>query len=304
MRIILVQSPCWGIKCPPYGLAVLSTYLKSKGHQVFIKDLNIELYAQRSSEYAEAWNPENHSFWVNPLLVSNFIFRYNEVIDRKVTDILNIGAEIIGFSIHFSSEHIAKEIAKRIKKIDEKKIIVFGGPQASRVNSGFQLLESGYVDFVVQGEGEITFEELVTKLGLSRQIDFCAGVIFKKDGRIIDCGDRPLIPDLDVLPRTDFSGLDFDSYTEPFVFPMFMSRGCPNRCIFCNEKPYWRSYRYRSAENILAEIKDRFHKGARIDHIDFHDSLINGNVRMLERLCDLIKSSGMKFRWSGQAAVT
>ncbi|MDD5130598.1 MAG: radical SAM protein, partial [Candidatus Omnitrophica bacterium] len=42
----------------------------------------------------------------------------------------------------------------------------------------------------------------------------------------------------------------------------------------------------------------------RIDHIDFHDSLINGNVRMLERLCDLIKSSGMKFRWSGQAAVT
>ncbi|MCX5693730.1 MAG: radical SAM protein [Candidatus Omnitrophica bacterium] len=304
MRITLVQSPCWGIKCPPYGLAVLSTYLRSKGHQVYIKDLNIEFYYERSKEYADAWNPENHSFWVNPVLVSNFIFSYEEALEEKVNDILNTGAEIIGFSIHFSSEHLAKEIAKRIKKKDEKRIIVFGGPQASRVNSGFKLLELSYVDFVVQGEGEITLEELVGKLGLSRQIDFCAGTILKKDGKIIDCGDRPLIPDLDSLPFTDFSDLDFTRYTEPSVLPMFMSRGCPNKCIFCNEKPYWRSFRHRSAENIFVEIKERFRKSMHIEHIDFHDSLVNGNVRELEKLCDLIKSSGMKFRWSGQAAIT
>lgn len=304
MKIILVQSPCWGIKCPPYGLAILATYLKKKGHQVYVKDLNIEFYHQRKDEYAEAWNAENHSFWVNPLLVSNFIFNYAEIIDEKVNDILNTGAQIIGFSIHFSSEHLAKEIARRIKEKDDKKIIIFGGPQASRVNSGYKLLESNYVDFVVQGEGEVTLEELISKLGTNQRIDFCAGTFLKKDGKVFDCGDRPLIPSLDSLPFTDFSDFDFSRYTEPFVLPMFLSRGCPNKCIFCNEKPYWRNFRFRSAENVFAEIKYHLQKGMRIDHIDFHDSLINGNTKELEKLCDLITAAGLKLRWSGQVAVT
>jgi len=65
-------------------------------------------------------------------LVSGFIFDHSELIDKKVDQILDSGAQIIGFSIHFTSEHMAKEIAKRIKQKDKKRIIVFGGPQARR----------------------------------------------------------------------------------------------------------------------------------------------------------------------------
>jgi radical SAM superfamily enzyme YgiQ (UPF0313 family) len=303
MKIVLIQSPCWGIFCPPYGLVVLASYLRSKGHQVYIKDLNIEFYYERKAEYADNWNHENHLFWINPRLVSNFIFDHSGLIDKKVNEIIDTGAEVVGFSIHFSSEHMAKEIAKRVKEKDKKKIIVFGGPQASRVNSGLQLAESGCVDFVVQGEGETIFEEIINKLERNEGVDFCAGSIFKKEGKIIDCGDGLLIPDLNSLPFADFEGLDFSKYKEPFRLPLSLSRGCPNRCIFCNEMPYWKKFRVRKAENVFSEIKYQIAKIGGIDYIDFHDSLVNGNPDELEKLCDLIIADGLKVRWGGQAVI-
>lgn len=304
MKIVLIQCPCWGILCPPYSLAVLAAYLRNIGYQVYIKDFNIEFYYDKKNEYANAWNPENHLFWVNPRLVSNFIFDHSELIDEKVDDILNTEAEVIGFSIHFTSEHMAKEIARRIKEKDSKKTIVFGGPQASRVNSGSQLADLDYVDFVIQGEGEITFEEIINKLEKNGNIDFCLGAIFKKDGRVIDYGDRPLILDLDSLPFADFSDFDFSRYMEPFRLPLSLSRGCPNRCIFCNEMPYWRRFRIRKAEKVFVEIKYQMKKIGGIDYIDFHDSLINGNAKELEKLCNLVIAEGLKIRWGGQAVIS
>ncbi len=304
MKLALIQAPCWGISCPPYGLAVLAAYLRDKGHQVYIKDLNIEFYHERTDEYIDAWKPENTHLWVNPRLVSNFIFDYNQIIDKKVEDILNTEASLIGFSIHCSSEHMAKEIARRVKEKDRKKIIVFGGPQASRVNSGFKLAASDYIDFVVQGEGEITFGEIVKEIEGKEKMGFCSGTILKHNGKVIDCGDRELISDLDSLPFADFKDFDFSEYSEPFRLPASLSRGCPNRCIFCNEKPYWGIFRTRKAEKIFLEIKYQIAKIGQISYIDFHDSLINGNTKELERLCDLIIAEGRKVRWGGQAAVS
>jgi len=84
MKVTLIQTPCWGTLCPPYGLAVLTGYLRSKGYQVYIKDLNIEFYYEKN-EYTDAWNPESHLFWINPRLVSKFIFDHSELIDRYHT---------------------------------------------------------------------------------------------------------------------------------------------------------------------------------------------------------------------------
>jgi radical SAM superfamily enzyme YgiQ (UPF0313 family) len=304
MKVALIQTPCWGIVCPPYGIAVLAAYLRNIGHQVYIKDLNIEFYYEKRNKYTNEWNPENHSFWINPRTVSNFIFDHSEIIDKMVNDILNTEAEIIGFSIHFSSEHIAKEIARRIKEKDKKRTIVFGGPQASRVNSGFHLAGLDYVDFVVQGEGEITLGEIVRMSAINKNIDFCQGSILKRCGEVVDCGDRPLILDLDSLPFADFGDFDFSGYQEPFRLPISLSRGCPNRCIFCNEKPYWRSFRFRKAENVFLEIKYQIKKIGKIDYIDFSDSLINGNIKELEKLCGLIIAERLRIRWGGQAAVS
>ena len=304
MKISLVQCPCWAIFTPPYRIAVLTAYLRNRGHQVYVKDLNIELYHEKKSKYADGWVDTNHLFWMEPDSVSNFIFDHSELITKKVDEILNTDAEVIGFSIQEDSEYVAREVAKRIKEKDRKKIIVFGGPQASRVNNGYQLAKLDYVDFVVQGESEITLEEIIRRLERKENINFCVGTILKQNEKVVDCGDRPLISDLNSLPFADFSDFDFSKYSNPFRLPISFSRGCPSRCIYCNERPYWKRFRFRKAESVVSEIKYQIERISGIKHLDFHDSLINGAPKELERFCDLIIAEGLKIRWNSFAAVS
>jgi radical SAM superfamily enzyme YgiQ (UPF0313 family) len=81
------------------------------------------------------------------------------------------------------------------------------------------------------------------------------------------------------------------------------SRGCVNRCIFCNERPYWRAYRSFTAERIFSELNYQLEKHPNITWLDFQDSVVNGNVRELEKFADLIIENGIKIQWSGQAII-
>jgi len=64
-------------------------------------------------------------------------------------------------------------------------------------------LADPHFDFLVYGEGEETWRELLQALS-SRDTRYerIAGLWWKQDGHIIPNGERPLIPDLDALPRT------------------------------------------------------------------------------------------------------
>jgi len=140
--------------------------------------------------------------------------------------------------------------------------------------------------------------------GISYLISGISELFIKvKDNKVIDCGDRELIYNLNTLPYPDFSDYDFSNYRDSSRLPVMSSRGCLNRCIFCNEKPYWRKYRFLKAGRVFAEIKEQLLKYPFIDWIDFQDSLINGNIMELERLADLIIEDNLKIRWSGQAAI-
>ena len=84
---------------------------------------------------------------------------------------------------------------------------------------------------------------------------------------------------------------------------MMSSRGCPNRCIYCNEKTFWRRFRFRDADSIFNELIYQLKLYPHMQFIEFHDSVVNGNVKELERLCDLIIEHGIKIYWSGQAVI-
>jgi len=303
MRIFLIQPPCWGIMCPPYGIAVLAGFLRANGFDVHVKDLNIELYHECKKEFQREWDPSSHLFWVNRQTVEDFINQHTELIDKKIKEILDEKPDIVGFSIQYSSEHMAREFAGRIREKDDSIKIIFGGPQASRVFSGHELAGLKYVDYVVQGEGELIFKSFLDAIRGKREFKEIPGLFYKDNGDIIDNGDSELIFDLSALPYADFSDFDFSKYKEPFRLPISISRGCVNRCIYCNERPYWRQHRHRKAENVFNEIKYQMGKIGGIDYIDFHDSLINGSVGELEKLCDFLISEGIKVRWGGQAII-
>lgn len=112
--------------------------------------------------------------------------------------------------------------------------VVWGGIHATLLPE--QTLARPEIDFVVQGEGERTFEELVAALALGKTPDGIAGLWRKEGGRAVSGGPRPFI-DLDAEPPLEYDLVDVSKYTRTVFgvkrLAFSTSRGCTFPCAFC-----------------------------------------------------------------------
>jgi radical SAM superfamily enzyme YgiQ (UPF0313 family) len=151
------------------------------------------------------------------------------------------------------------------------------------------------IDFTVQGEGEITFCELIDSLENKKNLSNILGITYRNKNKIIKKKSRPLIEDLNMLP---FPSRDqFEQHNGKFQYIRLQSsRGCLGNCGFCSsyanrhqEGPRWRG---RSPKNIVDEIetivkKYNFHT---YDFLDwtFEDPGQKGKTRIKEIANDII----------------
>lgn len=154
---------------------------------------------------------------------------YHEDIRRP--DYSKLDADLIGVSIMTSTAKRGYEIAKKFPK--EK--VIIGGIHAS-------LLPAEALEFarqVVVGEAE----------------EVIAGIVEGTIKEAIVRGRQ--VANLDNLPAPDFSlikGYKLNCST----MPISTSRGCPFDCVFCAvTKIFGRNYRFRSADNVMAELLSR-----------------------------------------------
>ena len=188
------------------------------------------------------------------------------------------------------------------------------------------------VDFVLQGEGEITLGELLDSLtgrsqqpveeilGLARAVNGnqYSAISDKKsevgaqettrsdevpnddgllitDHRLLITGPRPLIRDVDSLPRPAWDLVDIELYRHAWLerhgyysMNMVTTRGCPYHCNWC-AKPIWgQRYNSRSPESVAAELKwlkDTYHP----DHIWFVDDIMGLKPGWMRRFADEIE---------------
>jgi radical SAM superfamily enzyme YgiQ (UPF0313 family) len=146
------------------------------------------------------------------------------------------------------------------------------------------------VDYVVYGEGEVTFCELLKSLDDPQRVQ---GLLTKEG----DTGERPLIQDLDALPFPSFDHFRFDLFTPEI--PILICRGCVNNCAFCTERSFWKKFRTRSAESVFQELKERHSTVG--SSFYFASDLVNANIPVLHKLCDLIIEDDMSIAWAAQA---
>lgn len=313
MKITLIQCPAWTSESPPYALALLAAVLKKNGHGVICFDLNIELYGF-CKEYVKhddsvindgSWAMDfRGNVWYEKNLVLNFINRYQYYIDKLVETVCNSNAQVIGFSVQSTSKFFSLEIARKIKEKDKNKIIIFGGPLCFRNCYGIDILkDSQFLDSVCFGEAEEALPRLLNIIEKNGHLEHCPGFGCRlKDGTIIDAGDTQLIEFLDKVPFADYYNFCLEKYTKNLL-PITTSRGCINRCSFCSESIHWGKYRKRSAQNIFDEIKHQLKQYPNIETFWFNDSLINGDIEMLNELCDLLISNKTRIKWGGQGMI-
>lgn len=206
----------------------------------------------------------------------------------------------------------AKRLAAAIKELDARIFTGVGGPYPIAAREECLLNDTeGFIDAVVTGEGELTVPEMVGALEQGAPLQGVAGVVFRDGGDIVANEARKLIVDLDSLPfpARDILG-DTGVYLPPPatyrrqpVAVMLTSRGCNRRCIYCFQMDKGRGsgIRYRSVENVLAEIELCLEQGYR--EIKFIDDTFAADYDRAVRIAREIKARRLDFTWFVSACV-
>ena len=210
------------------------------------------------------------------------------VISRMLTPEI---PDMIAFSIAGWNYHLFGRVAETYRQMNSSGWVVWGGThvtnQAERV---FRMYPD--VDIVVNGEGELTFLELVWAFlaGTSkRELHSIQGLSFRDpDGRIVTTPPRPRITDLDIIPSPFLTGaLELKDPSGRFAYTsalMETNRGCPYACAFC----YWggaigQKIRSFSMERLEEEIGLLCLAGAeRIDLCDANFGILRTDEQFVE----------------------
>ena len=274
----------------PYNLLCLATYLREKSMDCKIYELGI--------------------FDVSETIMSRGGRIRCGLPDRKIINIIKEEKpKIIGigcmYTIHFWA---ITEIARLIKETDPTIKVVLGGSHAT-IFAG-QILKEQSFDYVVRGEGEITFHELCSGI-LSGQPgeEEIAGITYRtKNGEIKSNPDRSFIKDIDILPIPDYSLVDLKKYADPsFKSPYHMrhppigiltSRGCPYKCVFCTVREVWkRNWRARSAQKTVDEI-EILAKNYGIREIYFMDDNVSLDKKRWKEILEEIIKRKLDIKWT------
>ncbi len=215
-------------------------------------------------------------------------------IEQHASDILARNPDVVGFSCTTSSFLEGYAIAERVKEQRPDIRIVFGGAHACTV--GPSLLDSfPAADFLVIGEGEVTFAELMTSD--FQNMAAIPGIGYRQDGKGVLSSVRENIPDLDSLPFPAYHLLpDFPKrYNLPlFSYPkapntsIISSRGCPYQCSYCDRSVFSKGFRFNSPEYIVEHLR-YLHEKFGIRHVFFYDDLFTFDRKRVARFCTLME---------------
>ncbi len=262
-KILLVNSPCLDARqgedagMVPLGLYYIGSLLIENGYTTKIINL--------------ADNRENP------------VARFQKILKHEHPD-------IIGFSVTNPNRLNAMDCARAARKIFPDATIVFGGPAPTFLSEYF-LRACPDIDFIIPGEGEITFLELVTELGKKQHKTFeqIKGLIFKKGDDLFKTSPRPYIKNLD--------GLVHPSKYFAYQF-LAMSRGCPGKCSFCGSPKFWGNsiVRFHSAKWFADEVQTLVKKG--ITHFYISDDTFTMDKERVIEFCELLMKEKLDITWN------
>jgi anaerobic magnesium-protoporphyrin IX monomethyl ester cyclase len=293
MRVLLIYPPvtCVGsglvvTSHAPMGLMYLAAYIRQVGHEVRLLDA---LARGRNNIKKTKNGVRSGMSW-----------------QQIKKDIDSFKPEVIGLSVMFTAYYgDAIDLAKKIKKNYPKIKIVFGGSHVS--TNPKMVMRDKAIDYVVYGEGEMTFEKLLTVLETKKgSFSKINGLAYREKGRIKINPAAELIKDLDILPFPDWKMLnlkDYDLGDESQVmrkpcFTVETSRGCPNHCMYCSSFAVWRHHwRGRSPKNVVDEIEFLV-KNFGAKEIAFYDDSMSVDRKRMVDICRGLIDRKLNIKWT------
>ncbi|MDQ0198366.1 B12-binding domain-containing radical SAM protein [Neobacillus ginsengisoli] len=186
-----------------------------------------------------------------------------------VTDLYQQKPDVIGFSCYIWNIEETIKVVNMIKKIDPAIIIVLGGPEVTYDTLEWMEKVSD-VDFIVIGEGEQTFKQLLTEIESTNNYRIVPGVAFRNNGQVMITPQMNKL-DLKDLPSPYHFHEDLPHLGKRITY-IETSRGCPFSCQFCLSSIEV-GVRYFDREKIKDDIRYLMTSGAKT--IKFVDRTFN-----------------------------
>ena len=237
MKVLLIDPPhrlfpvlrMW---TPSFGLLQLAAYLEREGVEVQIID---------ATALPNSWKNLTHA-----------------ISESK--------ADVVGITC--SATCLSPEAIQAIHlshKLLPNAFIVAGGSHFTLMAESI-LKEVKELDYIVLGEGETVFSQLLQNLQEERDGKELKGIACLKNGKVIFNERQPLIPHLDDLPLSAYHLIDMESEAYYWhgmgkkAFGISTSRGCGDRCTYCSETKFWDGvWRGRSGKRVVEEIAHLHH---------------------------------------------
>lgn len=249
---------------PPLGLLYLSAYLKKNGIQTRLFDTTFSHFGDLCFSILTE-NPDVVALYVNLMTKLNIL---------KIIRFLKESPQL---------QHIR---------------VVVGGPEVTY--NAEKLIQAG-ADVVVIGEGEQTLLELIQhwEREVPDSLENIPGIVFSEvQGPIIQTAEREKLKDLNQLPMPDRDGIQIELYLEVWkkfhgksAISISTMRGCPYTCRWCSRAVYGLSYRRRSPQLVVDEMKwimDRYSP----DSLWFVDDVFTVSHKWMKEFAQCLKISG------------
>ena len=202
--------------------------------------------------------------------------------------------DLVGLSVMTFQRRTAKKIIRLVRDLRPGVRIVVGGYDPSLASEAYTNPGEG-VDFIVRGEGEITFRSLVQAIEAGDGFAAIAGLSYR-EGQAFhhnpDRGVTSLDGDEIALPKRGARVLEGYTMLGRQVDVIETSRGCTYDCSFCSIiEMRGRNFHTYDFSRIIADIQDARDRGARA--IFIVDDNITLNVPRFEALCRAIVDAGL-----------
>lgn len=211
-----------------------------------------------------------------------------EFVDLVAAEVLALQPSLVGFSTTFMQNVPSLSVAKRIKVRDPAVRIVFGGGNCDGPMGAALHRNYPFVDFVVRGEGEVSFPMLLAALDDPEDAALAAvpGLCWRDAAGAHRTNPQPAPLPADRIPLPDFDDWFAQLDTSPVTahlepkLVVETARGCwwgeKHHCTFCGLNGTLMKFRAKSAETVLAELDHLTRRHRTLDVIVVDNIIDNG----------------------------
>ena len=218
-------------------------------------------------------------------------------------------ADVVGISTITSTAPRAYEFARAVRRAGIP--VMMGGPHVTfLVDEALQ-----YCDYVIRGEADDLIVDLVKAIEAGTGFDRIPSLSYHaggsasvaaarqdggraEQGKVVHNPACPTCPDMESLPAPDLRLIQGYSpkAKDQHVAPVQTSRGCPFNCTFCSvTRMFGRAYRFRSTENVMAELRN-----LRGRYVFIYDDNFTADRARAKELLRAMIAENLGIRWSAQ----